>query len=102
MYSFPVVCGIIFILNGAIQLLRREYVAGSIWVFLGTLSLLTHNMRELENFQFSDLRRLSVKAISFGIALTIAVALFGYQIFRDYTAKNSLNKDRAEHIQRRQ
>lgn len=53
-------------------------------------------------FYSSDLRRLSVKAISFGIALTIAVALFCYQIFRDYTAKQSFNKDRSEHIQRRQ
>ena len=101
MNSFPVICGVIFILNGTIQFLRKEYVAGSIWIILGILSLTTQNMRELENFQFSDLRRLSIKAITFGMALTIAVSLFCYQVFLDYTAKDNFNKDKSEEIQRR-
>jgi hypothetical protein len=101
MNSFPVVCGSIFILNGVIQFWRREYIPGTIWIIIGALSLVSLNIREFDNFQFSNLRQLSIKAIAFGMALTIAAGLFGYQIYRDYTAKQSLNAARAEEIQYR-
>lgn len=99
MNNFPVIFGVIFIFNGVIQFWRREYVAGSIWVIIGILSLVSQNIREFDNFQFSDLKRLSIKAIAFGMALTIAAGLFGYQIYRDYNAKQSLNAARSEEIQ---
>ncbi|AFZ59469.1 hypothetical protein H6G54_07885 [Anabaena cylindrica FACHB-243] len=101
MNSFPVICGIIFILNGVIQFWRREYIPGTIWVILGILSLVTQNIREFDNFQFGNLKQLSLKAIAFGMALTIAASLFVYQIYQDYNAKQNLNTSRAEEIQPR-
>ncbi len=101
MNSFPVVFGIIFILNGVIQFWRREYIAGTIWVILGILSLVTQNIREFDNFQFGNLKQLSLKAIALGMTLTIAAGLFGYQIYQDYNAKQNLNTARSEEIQPR-
>jgi len=84
------ITGLLFLLNGVVQILRTEYIAAVVWVALGIGFLLN-----TEPLQLSDIRQGSLRGITAVIALITAISFFGYQIFQDYRASHS--PERGEH-----
>jgi hypothetical protein len=78
-----------FMINGIYALVRAEYAAAAMWIALGAVFIVTLDNRDSAVAQSNELRRGSIKVISAVIALTIAVTLLGYQVVKDFTAKNS-------------
>lgn len=87
MTKLYLITGWIFLLSGAIQVLRTEYVAAVIWMALGIGFLLN-----TEPLQLSEIRQGSLKGITGLIALITAISFFGYQVIQDYRASHSPDK----------
>lgn len=90
MSNIYLITGLLFLLSGVVQILRTEYIAAVVWVALGIGFLLN-----TEPLQWSDVRQGSLKGITTVIALITAISFFGYQIFQDYRATQSI--ERGEH-----